>query len=529
MAKPEHLAISRQFETRIQQGGFAVALSGGGHRATLASLGAMLAIVDRGLGPHVLQVASVSGGSITNAVLALFSDISEMRKPGDLDAVAAPLATRIVNKGVLTKSRIIALLGLPILVAVAAYFAVGALLRSDAVSSFLTLDSTPITWISLSISTVLAMTLLMLVGNAIERLLDRAFFRPPGSANTSRLGRTKGDQVDHVFCATDLVLGLPVYASTMLGGIFYRRLTAESYPHVLGRFREFQTCTATHVTYSGIVRASAAFPGIPPRNVRFPRDDAVVQALDLKIPGTAFLSDGGIWNNLAIQVVREDRFTGHLCVENEETIRPVWMSAEHLPLLAVNGSAPLAPTWSWWYRIPGIAQLKALLQITQILNRNTVLPRVEAIESSIVRRAFLRSGSSREKLALAMDGHDPCTLISDLSPVSEVRALYSDSITPGRYLLDDSYPMFRKGVAAMEEFEELRENPDWKELEEQFGKDRITEGTHLSRISRETAIHILARAYLNTYLATLYLTPLDRESLAGLSGLATRLNRICGD
>jgi hypothetical protein len=44
----------------------AVALSGGGHRASLFGLGVLLALVDLGLNRLVTQVVSVSGGSITN-------------------------------------------------------------------------------------------------------------------------------------------------------------------------------------------------------------------------------------------------------------------------------------------------------------------------------------------------------------------------------------------------------------------------------------------------------------------------------
>jgi hypothetical protein len=44
-----------------------IALSGGGHRASLLSLGALLYVVDSGMNARVRTVTSVSGGSITNA------------------------------------------------------------------------------------------------------------------------------------------------------------------------------------------------------------------------------------------------------------------------------------------------------------------------------------------------------------------------------------------------------------------------------------------------------------------------------
>ena len=47
-----------------------VSLSGGGHRASLWATGALLGLVDAGVHPDVVSIASVSGGSIANGVLA---------------------------------------------------------------------------------------------------------------------------------------------------------------------------------------------------------------------------------------------------------------------------------------------------------------------------------------------------------------------------------------------------------------------------------------------------------------------------
>jgi hypothetical protein len=47
-----------------------VALSGGGHRASLFGLGVLLYLADVGRNNDVTSIASVSGGSITNGYLA---------------------------------------------------------------------------------------------------------------------------------------------------------------------------------------------------------------------------------------------------------------------------------------------------------------------------------------------------------------------------------------------------------------------------------------------------------------------------
>ena len=51
-----------------------VALSGGGHRAALFSAGALLALTDAGVNQQVDVLASVSGGSITNGLVARSGD-----------------------------------------------------------------------------------------------------------------------------------------------------------------------------------------------------------------------------------------------------------------------------------------------------------------------------------------------------------------------------------------------------------------------------------------------------------------------
>lgn len=54
-----------------------VCLSGGGHRASLFGLGALLYLVDAGKGPELASIASISGGSLTNAYVGLNTDLSQ--------------------------------------------------------------------------------------------------------------------------------------------------------------------------------------------------------------------------------------------------------------------------------------------------------------------------------------------------------------------------------------------------------------------------------------------------------------------
>ena len=68
------------------QGGrrLGVALSGGGHRATVWGWGTLLALADAGLNHQVTSIASVSGGSIANGVVANAGDFTTMA-PADVE------------------------------------------------------------------------------------------------------------------------------------------------------------------------------------------------------------------------------------------------------------------------------------------------------------------------------------------------------------------------------------------------------------------------------------------------------------
>lgn len=71
-----------------------VALSGGGHRAALFGLGALLYLVDANRNRDVTSIVSVSGGSITNGFVAQSVDYSSVG-PGEFRSAIRPLARRL--------------------------------------------------------------------------------------------------------------------------------------------------------------------------------------------------------------------------------------------------------------------------------------------------------------------------------------------------------------------------------------------------------------------------------------------------
>lgn len=74
-----------------------VALSGGGHRATIFGLGALLYLVDAGLNRSVRSMTSVSGGSILNGFLGLLEKPFNAQSPAEFEEHASRLACQIAG------------------------------------------------------------------------------------------------------------------------------------------------------------------------------------------------------------------------------------------------------------------------------------------------------------------------------------------------------------------------------------------------------------------------------------------------
>lgn len=75
-----------------------VALSGGGHRAALFALGALLYLVDAGKGRELSSVSSVSGGSITNGAIAQRVNLKTVQ-PEDFRLTVKQIASQITRRG----------------------------------------------------------------------------------------------------------------------------------------------------------------------------------------------------------------------------------------------------------------------------------------------------------------------------------------------------------------------------------------------------------------------------------------------
>jgi hypothetical protein len=440
--------------TAGKPGGVALAVSGGGHRATILALGALMALVDRGVNRHILQLSSVSGGSILNGFI-LHRGLNFRHLDSDeFDDLAADLADRVIHRGVLTKWAF----GFVVLVVISCAALVGfagAALGLPAGAAIL--------------FAVLAGTAPLLgFGHFVQWRLRRVYFssKPRELRDLVRL------DIEHVFCATDLISGLPVYVTSWDGGRLWRRTRdAATAWESMG-----QMWDAEGLRIDEVVRASAGFPGIPPRRLRVgssrqgrcsrrldspssERDDRHPLALGdwaeasanpdamfvYGSPGpniprsaflqwvmavdkwetngrsgeppawraesplpwnedrplrrlawpknfrTMFLADGGISNNLGMQALREDGlFRGGV----EGTWHPRLT-------IAMNASAPMKVRATWPFYLPGAALVAQLMRCMQVLTTNTVVPRVMASIDSARSRAI--SGSLLSSTDITVD------------------------------------------------------------------------------------------------------------------------------
>jgi hypothetical protein len=204
---------------------FAVALSGGGHRATLFGLGALMAIVDTGANSRTRQIASVSGGSITNLVVAHACEFHKT-KTEEFSLISKKLF-EVVARGVLTTSFLFLLLAIVIGPIVALVVA--------AIAGKLPGPSVTIPTIALWL------VLILLRGLPIEwHFRARYFWRKQGALRLELIGAHPGDLqpapadwdrlTEHVACCTDLRSARPVYFSTSRGGRGFSRLKMQSLP-----------------------------------------------------------------------------------------------------------------------------------------------------------------------------------------------------------------------------------------------------------------------------------------------------------
>lgn len=313
--------------------GLGVALSGGGHRASLFAVGPLLYLAESGKIQTVSSVSSVSGGSITNAYLSAHLDVQDT----DLEELKNTLATLsyvISHKGTLW-----------------AYVGTWVYLSLLGVLGIATLGAWWLPWAwwlkAITFSAVISVLGIVLglrgaiCGKAFARLL-KVNGQPPKL-------REIPTSVDHVFCSTDLHAGEHVYFS--------------------GRFvcsYRFGWGSPGNIDLHDVVQASAALPGaFPPRWFKTATHNFVDSGdADAAKSASMVLVDGGVYDNMADQwtlgvPIRNARWASHNPNLHEPEV-----------IVVVNASGGL--NWSAQSRLrtPLIGELLALLRDKDVLYDN---------------------------------------------------------------------------------------------------------------------------------------------------------------
>ncbi|UVT18587.1 MAG: patatin-like phospholipase family protein [Nitrospira sp.] len=331
----------------------AIALSGGGYRASLFGLGVLLYLVDAQKNREVTSIASVSGGSITNAYIAQIKGYQK-RESLDFWESIRPLVHTIAHK---------------------------------------TLWAAPLTWVYLL--TVLSFFFAIVYGSfcgndwngLIQWLVFCGLLLPwgwlfqqrgviAGRAFGSNLFSTCGKPIalneidhtiDHVLCSTHLNAGEHFYFS---GRFVY------SYRFGWGQ----PGCLPLHAA----VQASAAFPGgFPPRWMRTRRFQfqGGEQQPD-PIPSMVMLVDGGVYDNMA------DQWPSG--VARRAKARPDLQLQIPDQLIVVNSSAGLSWSYLHLLKVPLIGEFLSLVRDISVMFDNAASLRMKELVQNFYHSEDLR-------------------------------------------------------------------------------------------------------------------------------------------
>jgi predicted acylesterase/phospholipase RssA len=339
--------------------GISISISGGGHRAALFGLGALLYLADAGKNRDVSSIASVSGGSLTNGHLAQTLDYANASSDEVRTWAAAP-AKRFARNGTLW--------GTPI----TWFYLAGLVVFALAVNVGIWFLPVQI-WIRvvLFVAGLLALALFAeLRGAVCGRAFAKTLFTKPGRHRPTRLCELHST-IDHVICATDLHAGEHVY--------FSGRFVC-AYRFGFGEPRDLPLHTA--------VQASAAFPGgFPARWLRTARH-RFKEAQDEKAAGarSLVLADGGVYDNMGDQWAQG--------IGKRKARWGALAAALHEPdeLIVVNASAGLRFKPTWALRLPLIGELLTLVRDKDVLYDNGTSVRRAALVARFLLSELQGSG-----------------------------------------------------------------------------------------------------------------------------------------
>ena len=264
-----------------------VALSGGGHRATVFGLGALLALRDAGVHERIVSISSVSGGSIANGAVMVGPDFGTSAA-ADVDAHIAGVVDRVARRGVLQGGAPATRWYLRLLVLAGVAAAVGLVL---AIVAGLAGWPNAILLAGVFVFVVGLVAAWLLFGQRSARTEKAIDAELLGGTSTSLADQqARGLSIHHVICTTEVQGGVEFFFSNrMVYGWNFSGSTAPC-----------------RLPLSTPVQSSACVPGAF-RTRKIPLDVVGVTCVDRSrtrsAPGAVVdhivIQDGGVYDNMA--------------------------------------------------------------------------------------------------------------------------------------------------------------------------------------------------------------------------------------
>lgn len=371
MTESDKAALGHPHGESENQPVIGLALSGGGVRATLFSLGVAVAFVETGANRWVRSIASVSGGSLLNAWLAHASDFSE-EQPAHFAPRAGKLAKMLSDGGVFFLSGanlwklVLAFVGrIPTLIGI--IFGIGLVVASfiqenQEIARKIVHGLTAglgtvynllphLAWLYFVIS-ILLVVALTLRGRWQESIFGVRLGELTGD-NKSKCTDFAESKVQHVLVSTDLKSGYPV---------FFSKDFVHCYVHGWSE-------PGKHLQTATVLYASAAFPVVyPPRRLKM-RKFSFRSGKPGPLSDLA-LSDGGVYNNLGDDWfnVRDGQYKKLWPYGGLDLDAPSPLNTR----IVVNAGAPSEA-------IKRLYVGRKVLRTMSVLYDNTVKPRVQQI------------------------------------------------------------------------------------------------------------------------------------------------------
>jgi len=422
----------------------AVSLSGGGHRATLFALGALMYLVDAKANADVTSIASVSGGSLTNGLVGQTLNFRKTNGADFRNRVAGPLATQLAKKGTLFA---------PLFTKV--YLAI---LIIGAILVFVIPAVVSAPWYVRLLLFFIGLTVWGWIFGVRGRVCARAFgttlFSPDGRETT--LAQVKKEGLDHVICATEFRSAEQVYFA---GDFVYSYALGYGVPAELSLARAVQSSAAFPGGFppSIISTKGHKFTGAPPPSAGGPPNP----------PAEMVLTDGGVYDNMGEQWARGYAERIERC--------PNLKAGRTVPneLVVVNASARIP--WIPFRRrlMPLVGELLAMVRVMNVMYINTTNVRRQAIVDSY--------NPADPSSASAL----PSVLVQISQSPFRVAQRFAKGATP-----------VAERARAVVEF--LKKGPNSEEEWSKIASDNSTVATSLSKMGAEVTARLIYQGYVVT-------------------------------